>query len=93
MARVVGAKGQVVIEKEIRDRLGVQPGWLAFQLLVDNHVEVHFLPREHNRSLKGSLSRYGVGVSIKTDEDWDRAREFAWAQAAHEKVRGWDEGA
>ncbi len=26
MANKVGSKGQVVIEKEIRDKLGIQPG-------------------------------------------------------------------
>ena len=32
----VGSKGQVVIAKEIRDELGIQPGWLALQRVVDD---------------------------------------------------------
>jgi len=40
----VGPKGQVVISKEIRDRLGIGPGWLALQRLVDDHVELFFVP-------------------------------------------------
>ena len=52
MAHVVGPKGQVVIEKEIRDQLGTKPGWLALQLLVDGHVEIHFVPPEHTSPLR-----------------------------------------
>ena len=44
MAHVVGFKGQVVIAKEIRDQLRIEPGWLALQRLVNDHVEVYFLP-------------------------------------------------
>ena len=58
MASKVGSKGQLVISKEIRDRLGIKPGWTACQLLVDDHVETHFVPPEHNRSLKSSLDAY-----------------------------------
>ena len=35
MSYKVGAKGQVVISKELRDRLGVKPGWTVVQRLVD----------------------------------------------------------
>ena len=53
MPNLVGPDGQVVIEEEIRTKLGVQPGWQAVQLLVDNHVRIYFVPPEHNRSLRG----------------------------------------
>jgi AbrB family looped-hinge helix DNA binding protein len=84
MANKVGSKGQVVIEKEIRDQLGVQPGWLAVQSVVDGHVEIHFVPPEHNKSLMGSLSKY-TSVHVGPDEDWQKVREFAWAEAARQK--------
>ena len=29
MAELIGPEGQVVIEQEIRERLGVEPGWQA----------------------------------------------------------------
>ncbi len=87
----VGSKGQLVIAKEIRDALGVKPGWLAFQRIVDGHVEVHFLPPEHNESLRGILAPY-VTRSIEPGEAWDRAREQAWAEAAWEQERPWLEG-
>ena len=54
MANKVGTKGQVVIDKQIRDRLGIGPGWMALQRLVDDHVEIYFIEPEHNRSLHRS---------------------------------------
>lgn len=85
MAHVVGPKGQVVIAKEIRDRLGVEPGWLALQRLVNDHVEVYFLPPGHRKSLKGSLAEYAK-VRIAPGQEWDRARDTAWRKAATERV-------
>ena len=85
MRSTVGQKGQIVIAKEFRDRLGVGPGWLALQRLVDDHVEVCFLPPQHRKSLKGSLNRH-IKVSVPADEAWTRARESAWSEAAKEKV-------
>lgn len=84
MLHVVGPKGQIVVSKEIRDRLGVQPGWQVAQLLVDDHVEVYFIPPAHNRSLKGSLARY-TNVRIPNQEELDRACEEAWAEDAAER--------
>ena len=85
MPYLVGSKGQVVIAKEIRDRLGIGPGWVALQRVADDHVEIYFLPPDHNESLKGSLAAY-----VRRDvphEDWDQARERAWRDAAAERER------
>jgi bifunctional DNA-binding transcriptional regulator/antitoxin component of YhaV-PrlF toxin-antitoxin module len=84
MAYLVGAKGQVVIAKEIRERLGVKPGWVALQHLVDDRVEIYFLPPEHHESLKGSLARY-LKTSIPPGEAWDKACQAAWQAAAQER--------
>jgi bifunctional DNA-binding transcriptional regulator/antitoxin component of YhaV-PrlF toxin-antitoxin module len=70
MANVVGPKGQTVIEKEIRDRLGVEPGWKTVQLLVDNHVRVYFIPPEHRRSLFGAAKPFIQGTPAP-EEAWD----------------------
>lgn len=84
MSYVVGQKGQVVIAKEIRDRLGVEPGWVALQRLVEGRVEIYFLPPEHRQSLKGSLAGY-IKTHIGPGKEWDQARDAAWDQAARMK--------
>jgi bifunctional DNA-binding transcriptional regulator/antitoxin component of YhaV-PrlF toxin-antitoxin module len=85
LVHIVGPKGQVVISKEIRDHLGVKPGWLALQRVVDDHMEVYFVPPEHRRSLKGSLADY-IKVSVAPGEEWSQARENAWEEAAKERA-------
>lgn len=85
MAHVVGPKGQIVIAKEIRNRLGVEPGWVALQNLAGDHVEVYFVPPEHRKSLKGSLARH-VKVPIAPGKEWDKARDTAWKKAARRKI-------
>ncbi len=84
MATKVGSKGQVVIEKGIRDKLGVGPGWLALQRVVDGHVEITFLPPEHNRSLYGSLGQHTTIRIPLTEVAWDEAREQAREARANE---------
>jgi len=82
MGNRVGAKGQVVIEKEIRARLGVEPGALAIQRLVGDHVEITFLPPVR-RSLKGAARPF----MTPSTEAGDRAVEEAWTEAAADKER------
>jgi AbrB family looped-hinge helix DNA binding protein len=79
----VGAKGQVVIAKEIRDELGIGPGWMTFQQVVDGHVEIYFVPPEHDRSLKGTLAKYAKNVP--SGASWRKIRDTAWE--AHVKER------
>ena len=85
MANVVGTKGQVVIDKAIRDRLGIGPGWLALQRLVDDHVEIYFLPAEHNRSLAGCLKEY-LKPGVVEGLSWQEIRGLAWSEA----VKDWE---
>jgi AbrB family looped-hinge helix DNA binding protein len=81
MRYVVGPKGQVVINKEIRDRLGVEPGWQAVQRLVGDRVEIRFLPPAHTRSLAGCLAPFLRGRSLN-EEELHHATEGAWSAAA-----------
>ena len=81
----VGDKGEIVIEKELREQLGIRPGWIASQRLVDNRIEIQFIPPEHDKSLKGSLAEY-VKKSIAPGEEWDEAREAAWNHRAKKKM-------
>ncbi|HZD56364.1 MAG TPA: AbrB/MazE/SpoVT family DNA-binding domain-containing protein [Anaerolineales bacterium] len=83
MTYLVGAKGQIVIAKEIRERLGIQPGWVALQRLVGDRVEIYFLPPEHRESLKGSLAPY-LKAGVPPGEAWDKARIAAWEAATRE---------
>lgn len=87
MSHTVGPKGQVVIEKKIRDQLGVKPGWRALQLLVDDHIEIRFVPREHTRSVAGCLSHY-VERGLPDSEALNGARMAAWSKAAEQRMRG-----
>ena len=65
MSTLVGSKGQITIEKEIRDRLGVEPGWRAFQRQEGDRVVLEFRPPRHQRSLAGILAGTGVaGFSL-----------------------------
>jgi bifunctional DNA-binding transcriptional regulator/antitoxin component of YhaV-PrlF toxin-antitoxin module len=82
MANLVGEKGQVVIEKPLREALGIRPGFATVQALVDDHIEIRFFPPEHNRSLRGILAKY-VTRHLSTEE-LREAREKAWADAVTE---------
>jgi AbrB family looped-hinge helix DNA binding protein len=86
MAHKVGTKGQVVIAKEIRDKLGIEPGALTIQRIVDGHLEIRFVPVTHH-SVAGILA--GRGEPIGPDDDWQVVKERAWAEAARERVEGW----
>jgi bifunctional DNA-binding transcriptional regulator/antitoxin component of YhaV-PrlF toxin-antitoxin module len=86
MPAIVGQKGQIVIEKAIRDALHIEPGYIAVQRLIDGRVELFFYPPEHNRSLKGILADK-IQKRPET-QDWAEIRQAAWAQAA---VESWIE--
>lgn len=72
----VGTKGQVVIEKRLREKLGIGPGWIAVQRVVGDHLEIDFLPPEHDDTLTGILAPY-TKVEI-SPEEWHAAKEKAW---------------
>ena len=78
MPNVVGTKGQIVIEKPIRDALRIKPGSIAVQNIVGDHIEVRFLPPEHDRSLRGALASY-VEHTLPPEE-WAEERAKAWTK-------------
>ena len=79
MPSVVGQRGQIVIEKPIRDALGLKPGYLAVQHLETDHVKLYFYPPEHEDSLRGVLANH-TKRSVPP-EQWSEAREQALAEA------------
>lgn len=57
MASHVSEQGQITIDRAVREQLGVQPGMIAQQRVVDGHLEVVFLPAGDERSLYGVFHR------------------------------------
>ena len=49
----IHAKGQIVIPKEIRDKLGIRPGRAVSIKLVNNHAEIRPLPDDPVEFLTG----------------------------------------
>ncbi len=84
MGNRVGPKGQVVISKPTRDLLDIRPGYEALEQVVDDHVEIRFIPPPHERSLKGSLA---TELRKRPRGRLAEAREAAWSRAARQKVR------
>ena len=85
MGNKVGAKGNIVIEKEIRDQLGVQPGWETIQLLRDGHVEVHFLPPMRPGASAGILQPSGDVPWLRDEEALREAIDQAVEEAVRER--------
>ena len=70
----VSERFQVVIERAARQKLGIHPGWVAVQTVVGDHLEMRFLPPEHDRSLAGSLNAYARAPV----EDYAAEKEAGW---------------
>ncbi len=80
----VGKDGEVVIGEELREELGVKPGWRAFQFMGDGHVKIYFAPPKDYEELAGSLAKQIKGPGIPEDADWAKIREEAWAWGVEE---------
>ena len=87
MAAVVGTKGQVVIDKAIRDRLGISPGWRAYQTLDEGYVKIYFRPPPHSRSLLGVLGEHITPDAAErlTRMSWADMEEEGWTGIAEER--------
>jgi len=79
-----------VIEKELRDQLGIGPGWTTIQEVVDDHLEVRFIPPPHRRSLFGVLAPY-TAQRFPTEEELQQAIEEAWEIRATEVMSHLDD--
>ena len=84
----VGPKGQVVIDQEIREQLGIEAGMLAVQRVVGDHVELRFVAGAHSRSLAGVLRPYLKSrPELRDPAALDEAITEAWAEEASERYR------
>jgi AbrB family looped-hinge helix DNA binding protein len=68
----VGPKGQVVIPKAMRDRLGIGPGGEVDFVLEDGAVRVE--PVRERPSLRGRFAGLGLTAALEADRrsGWDR---------------------
>jgi AbrB family looped-hinge helix DNA binding protein len=72
MTSRVGPKGQVVIPKAMRDRLGILPGDEVDFALDDDAVRV--APVRERTSLRGSLAGLGLTAVLEADRRAERDR-------------------
>jgi len=76
MTSRVGDRGQITIEKAIREQLAIYAGDEAVQRVEDGRIVIEIVPGRHSRSLAGSLAdRVGRHPA---DESWEALREGAW---------------
>lgn len=87
MSTLVGTKGQITIEKEIRTALGVEPGWRAIQRLDGDRVVIEFRPPKHRRSLAGVLAGKAKRT-FPTPEELETAIDEAWTAGARDAAAG-----
>jgi AbrB family looped-hinge helix DNA binding protein len=76
MGSRVGARGQITIEKAIREELAIYAGDETIQRVEDGRIVIEVVPGRHRRSLAGTL-RDKVG-RVPNDETWETLRNAAW---------------
>ena len=76
MSSRVGERGQITIEKAIREELAIYAGDEAVQRVEDGRIIIEVIPGRHRRSLAGSLE--SKVRRRPADESWDALREAAW---------------
>ena len=77
MTSRIGERGQITIEKAIREELAIYAGDETVQRVQDGRIVIEVIPGRHARSLAGSL-RGKVGRT-PPDESWPAIRDAAWA--------------
>ena len=75
MTHRVGPKGQVVIPKQLRDDLGIEPGDEVSFWRHDDHVAVR--PAGHRRPLRGRFEGSPLVDALIAERDADRQRDAA----------------
>jgi AbrB family looped-hinge helix DNA binding protein len=85
MTSRVGERGQITIEKAIREELAIYAGDETIQRVEDGRIVIEVVPGRHRRSLAGSL-RDKVGRT-PTDETWQALREAAWQTPDPDRAR------
>jgi AbrB family looped-hinge helix DNA binding protein len=73
----VGDRGQITIEKAIREELAIYAGDEAVQRVEDGRIVIEVIPGRHRRSLAGSLR--SKATREPPDETWSALRDAAWS--------------
>ena len=76
MASRVGERGQITIEKAIREELSIYAGDETIQRVEGGRIVIDVVPGRHRRSLAGAL-RGKIGRTPE-NEDWESLRDAAW---------------
>jgi AbrB family looped-hinge helix DNA binding protein len=76
MTSRVGERGQITIEKSIREELAIYAGDDTVQRVEEGRIVIEIVPGPHRRSLAGMLAGK-VGV-VPEDESWAALRAAAW---------------
>lgn len=76
MTSRVGERGQITIEKAIREELAIYAGDEAVQRVEDGRIVIEVIPGRHRRSMAGAL-RDKIGRT-PADESWEALRRAAW---------------
>lgn len=76
MTSRVGERGQITIEKAIREQLAIYAGDEAVQRVEGGRIVIEIVPGRHRRSLAGTLRPHVARVPA--DEHWATLREAAW---------------
>ena len=77
MSSRVGDRGQITIEKAIREELAIYAGDETVQRVEDGRIVIEVVPGRHRRSLAGSLRN--KTARKPEDESWPALRDAAWA--------------
>ena len=85
MTSRVGERGQITIEKAIRDELAIYAGDETVQRIEDGRIVIEVIPGRHRRSMAGSL-RAKVGRT-PADESWESLRNAAWETSDPDRKR------
>lgn len=73
MTSQVSERGQITIDRFLREKLGIRPGMVAYQRVVSGYLEIIFLPAPHRKSLYGAFQQEGEPPKVSTAEDLEEA--------------------
>jgi AbrB family looped-hinge helix DNA binding protein len=75
----LSSKGQLVLPRAVRDKLGARPGTKIVLAEREGHIEM--------RAYGGGLSRWYGAATVEGPQDWEAVKEAAGRARAEEVVR------